>query len=68
MASDADPILPLRCPKCDHDEARLSVRSETVLTVKCLQCKHSWSTDILTLRESIRTRLLPLLERTFPDM
>jgi len=54
---DADPTIPLRCPQCDHAEARLSVSSHTVLTVKCMRCKHSWSADIATLPESVRTRL-----------
>jgi uncharacterized Zn finger protein len=64
MTSDADPILALRCPKCDHDEARLSVISETVLSVKCENCSHFWSTIISALPESIRKCIPSSLERS----
>ena len=64
MASGADPILALRCPKCDHDEARLSVISATVLSVKCEHCSHFWSTAISVLPESIRKCIPSVLERS----
>jgi uncharacterized Zn finger protein len=48
--SDADGVvLPLQCPHCHHDRARLHIRSATVLTVKCSECRHVWSIDLDTL-------------------
>ena len=52
-----DANLPLRCPKCEHDEATLVVHSFTVLTVMCAKCSHSWAADAALLPDNVRQRL-----------
>lgn len=58
----ADSTLPLHCPKCDHDGAKLSVSSHTILTVECLACGHAWSAEISALPEQLRVRLPRLVQ------
>jgi len=53
-------LLPLHCPKCDHDKAALFVNSYTVLTVQCVECSHTWSAEISALPEQVRKDLSPL--------
>jgi ribosomal protein S27E len=59
-------FLPLRCPRCDHDRARLSVNSYTILTVICPNCSHTWSAEMAVLPDSVRRRfrLVPPAERS----
>jgi hypothetical protein len=52
-----DPLLSLTCPECDHALAHISVRSQTILTVKCVHCRHMWSTVISMLPEHVLKRL-----------
>ena len=59
MVPDDDLVLVLTCPECEHAHSRISVRSQTILTVKCGQCQHSWSTLIATLPESVLKQLPP---------
>jgi hypothetical protein len=54
-----DPVLSLTCPECEHANARVFVRSLTILTVKCGQCQHSWSTLIAMLPEPVLKQLPP---------
>ena len=49
--------LPLSCPKCSHDGARLQIASATVLTVKCAECQHTWSVDSSTLPPDVREQV-----------
>lgn len=42
-------LLPIRCPKCAHDQVRLYVSSATVLTIKCPECAFAWSVEIASL-------------------
>ena len=55
---DTDPVvLPLHCPNCGHDGAWPYITSQTVLTVKCSECRHAWSIEVDTLRLEIRERV-----------
>jgi hypothetical protein len=54
MSSQDVQMLPLRCPRCGHDEAKLFLHSATVVTVKCGDCDHSWSVDIAALPDDVR--------------
>ena len=59
MVPEDDPLLPLKCPECEHVQAHIFVRSQTILTLKCAHCHHSWSTLIATLPESVLKQLPP---------
>lgn len=59
MVPEDDPLLPLKCPECEHVQAHISVRSQTILTLKCAHCRHSWSTLIAMLPESVLKQLPP---------
>jgi transcription elongation factor Elf1 len=59
MTSNDDQMLPLRCPRCGHEEAKLFLHSATVATVKCADCANSWSVDIGVLPEEVRQRISP---------
>ena len=52
-----EPLLPIRCPKCTHDQVRLYVSSATVLTIKCPECAFTWSIEIASLPPATRTQL-----------
>jgi hypothetical protein len=54
MANIDAVALPLSCPKCGHDGARLQIASATVLTVKCAECEHTWSVESSTLPPDVR--------------
>ena len=54
-------VLPLHCPKCDHDGALLRIRSTTVLTVNCADCTHSWSVDIGALPPEIEEQVMTVI-------
>ena len=41
-----EPLLPIQCPRCEHDQARLYVSSRSVVTVRCPRCDHTWSIEI----------------------
>ena len=58
----AEPLLPIRCPKCTHDEVRLNVSSATVLTINCPRCGYTWSVEIATLPTATRTLLASSLD------
>jgi transcription elongation factor Elf1 len=58
MPSSA-PMLPLFCPRCDHDNASLHVNSYTVVTVQCPVCGHVWALEISLLSESVRKQISP---------
>ena len=57
MADAEGVVLPLQCPHCRHDRARLHIRSATVLSVKCAGCRHEWSMDIDTLPSDMREQV-----------
>ncbi len=46
------------CPKCTGQEALTLVRSETVVTVRCISCAHLWSAEIATLPDTARRQLV----------
>ena len=58
IKAQGDLTLPLRCPKCGHDEATLFVNSVSVLTVQCAECGHTWSTEIASLPDRLQ-RIVP---------
>jgi transcription elongation factor Elf1 len=49
--------LPIRCPKCNHKGCTLVVKSRTVMTVQCGNCRHSWATDRETLPGDIQAKV-----------
>jgi len=49
--------LPIPCPKCGHQESVLTVRSITIMTVKCDHCGHQWATDIASLPASVLAKV-----------
>ena len=53
----SDPTLHLRCPRCNHDEAKLSVHSYTILTVICAKCSFAWSLEIAMIPEALRRQV-----------
>ena len=52
-----DSVLPLRCPTCGQDGARVYIVSQTVLTVRCAHCTHVWCVDMKLLPDSVRESL-----------
>jgi predicted Zn-ribbon and HTH transcriptional regulator len=44
-----DQLLPIRCPKCTHDQVQPYVGSLTVLTVVCPECGFTWALEIASL-------------------
>ena len=57
-----DSLLHIRCPHCDHDQARVFIRTVTVLTVKCPQCARTWSIEVAALPPDTRHQLTKALE------
>jgi hypothetical protein len=55
-------LLPLLCPKCQCDVAKLSVNSYTVVTVICVECSHTWSVELAALPARVQ-RQLPAVPR-----
>jgi Zn ribbon nucleic-acid-binding protein len=49
-----EPTLPVVCPHCQHDLAKLTVRSLTILTVTCARCGYTWSSELATMPEPVR--------------
>jgi len=57
MADADELVLPLQCPHCHHDGARLHIRSASVLSVKCGECRHEWSMDVDSLPSHTREQV-----------
>jgi Zn ribbon nucleic-acid-binding protein len=56
--------VPVQCPSCHQQGARLLAHSDTVLTVACLQCGHQWAMPMADTPEGTRKILqVILLER-----
>lgn len=49
--------LPIECLKCHHDGCLLVVTSMTVVTLTCASCRHTWATDIASMRHDIQKRI-----------
>ena len=62
----AEPLLPIRCPKCAHDQVRLYVSSATVLTIKCPECAFTWSVEIASLPTDTRDQLVQATQYQIP--
>ena len=58
----SDPLLPIHCPHCDHDQVRLFISSLSVLTVKCPQCAHSRFIEVAALSSDTRQQVAKRLE------
>ena len=54
-----DRLLPISCPKCHHDSARLFINSKTVITVQCARCDHEWVVDLTAVPEAVRKQVPP---------
>jgi hypothetical protein len=57
-----EPLLPIRCPKCIHDQMRLYVSSASVLTVKCPECAFTWTVEIASLPVETRNQLTQVIQ------
>jgi len=57
----AEPLLPIRCPKCAHDQVRLFVSSATVLTVTCPACEFTWAIDMASLPTQTRATIAQVI-------
>jgi transcription elongation factor Elf1 len=53
--------LPLECPQCRHEGCTLVAKSITVLTCTCAKCRHTWATDMASLRADIQKRIDKIL-------
>ena len=53
----AEPVLPLVCPHCAHDQAKLFINSYTVVTVVCSECSHSWALETESLPQEVRVKI-----------
>ena len=62
----AESLLPIRCPKCTHDQVRLFISSTTVLTIKCPQCAYTWSVEIASLPTDARDQLAQAIQYQIP--
>jgi ribosomal protein S27E len=58
-----EPLLPIRCPQCAHDQVRLYVSSATVLTVKCPECAFTWSIDTGSLPTETKEQIAEAVRR-----
>lgn len=57
--------LNLHCPKCDHDQAKLYITSDTIATVQCTVCQFQWSLEVAAIPEDVRRKLpTPGMHRT----
>jgi transcription elongation factor Elf1 len=54
--------LPIHCPKCHHNRCTLVVKSRTIMTVQCSNCRHSWATELEALPPDIQRKVHVLLE------
>jgi transcription elongation factor Elf1 len=54
--------LPISCPKCHHNGSTLVVKSITVMTVKCANCRHTWATDLPSLSPEIQETVRAALQ------
>jgi hypothetical protein len=61
-----DSLLPLHCPTCGHDAARLYISSKSVLTVRCARSDHIWCLDLNTLPATMRIRLRDVIDADYP--
>ena len=46
--------LTVSCPHCQHDLAKISVSSRTVVTVTCVRCDHVWCADVDAMTNAAR--------------
>ena len=53
--------LPIECPKCHHVGCALVVKSLTVITLTCANCRHFWATDFDWLPPDIQQKTLAAL-------
>ena len=65
MPNTDDVAVPLSCPRCGHDGARIQIANATVLTVKCVECLHPWSVDSGTLPPDIREKVTEATTMTY---
>ena len=49
--------LPIRCPKCHYEGCMLMVRSLTVITVICANCRHTWAAALECLPPDIQEKV-----------
>ena len=49
-----DSILPITCPHCQHELARLTICSLSILTVTCANCAYLWAVELASIPEPVR--------------
>ena len=49
--------LPIECPKCHYDGCLLVVKSITIMTLACAQCRHTWATELNALPPEVQVRV-----------
>jgi hypothetical protein len=49
--------VPCPAPDCDSRAAAVVVRSDTVVTFRCLACRREWCADIRRLPDALRAQL-----------
>jgi transcription elongation factor Elf1 len=54
----AESVLPIQCPHCEHELAKLFVNSYSVVTVTCVSCGHTWSIELAALPKNVQ-QVLP---------
>jgi len=63
-----EPLIPLTCPHCQHDAARLTVSSQTILTVTCIHCAYTWAEERDSLPGPLRVAAqIAMLDRDHPE-
>ena len=49
-----DVSLAVPCPHCQHELAKLTVRSATILTVTCARCGYMWAVELTSVPEPVQ--------------
>ena len=55
--------LPIECPKCHYDGCLLVVKSLTIMTCTCVQCRHTWATEMASLPQEVQKRIPEAIDR-----
>ena len=60
--------IPAPCPRCEHQTGSIVVSSQSVMTLSCPQCGHSWAVDLQGISSQLRGQLTAALrERDDPS-
>jgi transcription elongation factor Elf1 len=57
------------CPRCQHQIGSIVVSSQSVMTLSCPECGHSWAVDLKAISPQLRDQLAAALgERDQPSL